>query len=498
MKQNTNLYAWPLSKRLRYVVRRGASLAGFLARFALASRGEERQQTFDKLCDFMVAAGGVYTKFLQGVLLGVPEVQDWVKRRQVDFFENVPPENLDVDKVVNRELGEGASRLKIEPDILASGTFSQVYSGVLDFYIPVVIKIQRQTIRPSLKADVWLLKRFARYGRPFLTTLDADTRTMSRDFARITIAEMDYKREARLGETLRERVSSSSSHSNLVVPQTFTDVSTDHVLIQERLSGISVAEIMRRGAPSAEYRQMLRDMIVTVLLLPFTTGLVHADPHPGNVRLMEDGRIALLDFGAIDDKPVDLKVYRRLLIATVKAMEGTMTAAEALDAYFAAYAPRLYKAMEITSQALGLPPVLPMLASASMGKDLAEEPQAGFKGSLLALADINKKVNPGNRFMLRSSIQNISYARAVHTVMQTMQVMGLKDDIIIALRYIYMRMLEDDEPVWASGEANDNLSIVEAKEIVYSWLERVLQKNPLMINELSGVFEKVKQSLSER
>jgi tRNA A-37 threonylcarbamoyl transferase component Bud32 len=307
---------------------------------------------------------------------------------------------------------------------------------------------------------------------------------------------MDYEREVRLGETLRERV--IDAHANLVVPRSFADMSTEHILVQERIGGTSVAEIMRNPEPpTPAQRQTLQETVTAVLLLPFSTGLVHADPHPGNIRLLDDGRIALLDFGAIDDKLVDLEVYRRLLTATVKAMDGTMTAAEALEAYFAAYAPKLYRAMEVTSQALGLPPVLPLLAKASMGKDTANTPQSSFKGSLLALADINKLVNPNNRFRLRGSLQNVSYARAIHTVTQTLQIMGLQDEIAAALYYIHDRLQNNQAPAW-EAQRNNGLSTTEAKEIVYGWLEEVLEHNPLMIGELANIFETLRGSITEQ
>jgi len=71
--------------------------------------------------------------------------------------------------------------------------------------------------------------------------------------------------------------------------------------------------------------------------------------------------LLLVDFGAIDDSQVDIDVYRKLLKAVVRAMDGKMTPVEALDVYFSTYAPRLYKALEITRQALDLPPIFHFL-----------------------------------------------------------------------------------------------------------------------------------------
>jgi hypothetical protein len=490
MSNKTN-YRWRWTKRTSYVSKRSGALVRFSGSLALTSRGSEaRQATFDKLCEFMLQAGGVYTKFLQSVLLGVPEVQNWAQRRQVDFFEHVPPEPLPVGEIMQRELGNHVSRLRLWPDVLASGTFAQVYAGILDADQQIIVKVQRQSINLSLKHDIWVLKKFVRYGRPFLTSMDADLGAISRDFARITLAEVDYIREARLGEQLR--LAAVGPHPNLCLPQTYRDLSTAHVLIQERMGGVSLAELIQHATPlSKEQRYSLQQMMESILLLPFTTGLVYADPHPGNMRLLEDGRVALLDFGAIDERPVSRAVYEALLTAIIRATDGTLTASEALDAYFAAYAPKLHRALGVTSRALGLPPVLELFAKVTMGSQ-SEAPQSAFKGSILALANINKMVNPNNRFALRSSLQNVSYARSVHTMMQTMQLLGLQDEIVVTLRNIEGR-LQDLSP-FGNNVTPETMSVFEAKEIVYHWLERVIERNPLMAGDLRRIFDTLRNN----
>jgi tRNA A-37 threonylcarbamoyl transferase component Bud32 len=485
MDTNSN-YRWSRKKRSRYVARRSTSLGHLLASLAVSKRSRaSRQATFDKLCNFMLSSGGVYTKFLQGVLLGVPEVQAWVKDQSIDFFENVPTEPLDASRILQQELGSQITRLQLRPEVIASGTFAQVYSGLLDHDQSVVIKIQRPTIRPSLRSDVWMLKKFARYGKPFLTTLDVD---ISKDFARLTLAEMDYKREAALGESLRERM--LETHPKAIIPKTYKELSSSHVLVQERLGGVSLSELIRSGAAlNAQQRQTLQEMATTVIMLPFTTGFVHADPHPGNLRLIGD-RFGLLDFGAVDDKYVDLNLYRTLLESIVKAMDGTITAAEALNAYFAAYAPRLHRALDITSHALSLPSVVDLFASYSLGLK-ASTPLSGFKGNVQALADINKLVNPGNRFVIKSTPQNVSYTRAVHTLMHTMQLLGLKQEVAASMHMTLERLASlspEEQP------ARDVLSVAEAKEIVYSWLEKVVERNPFMAGELRQAFNALKHN----
>lgn|GEM_PF-2734042 len=489
-----NSYKWTRRKKAVYVVKRAGSLSSLLIILSLTSHTQKRQKTYDKLCSFMLKAGGVYTKFLQGVLLAVPEVQDWVERNGVDFFENVPTEQLDAEKIVSEELGNKAERININLRVIASGTFAQVYYGVLDSFQPVIIKIQRQTILTSIKTDIWLLKFFARFAQPLITNIDVDISTISQDFSRITLAEVDYKREARMAELMRERL--SLHHGEVIIPKTYVEISTAKIIVQDRLGGVSLAELLYRKTPLIKSEtEILHHVMRLILSLPFTVGLVYADPHPGNIRIIGASHIALVDFGAIDDSQVDIDVYRKLLKAVVRAMDGKMTPVEALDVYFSTYAPRLYKALEITRQALDLPPIIPLFAQLSLGKEQSIEPQANISNNVFALSNINRLVNPNNRFALRSSLQNLSYARAIHTIIQTMLLFKLDSEMLSALRLSSDWM--DQKSISEPPKSTITLTTTEAKEIVFDWLEKVLMRNPFMVSDLKQIYITLRKTSSE-
>jgi hypothetical protein len=442
----------------------------------------------------MFNAGGVYTKFLQGVLLAVPEVQSWVERSHVDFFENVPTETLDAERIVAEELGGNSERITINSTVIASGTFAQVYYGVLDSFQPIIVKVQRQSILTSIQTDMWLLKFFARLAQPLITNIDVDISTISSDFSRITLAEVDYIREARMAELMRQRI--SKHHNNVIIPKTYVDLSTSKIIVQDRLGGISLAELLYRKTPlnRAETRT-LHNVMRLILSLPFTVGLVYADPHPGNIRIIGSTNIALVDFGAIDEAKVDIEIYRKLLRAVVRAMDGQMTPVEALDVYFATYAPRLYSALEITRQALGLPPIIPLFAELSLGVKASTEPQPNLSNNVFALSNINRLVNPNNRFALKSSLQNQSYARAIHTIIQTMLLFKLDSEMLEALRSISKWM--DQQSYLATAKTKNTLSTTEAKEIVIEWLEKVLMRNPFMASDLRQIYITLRRTTPE-
>jgi len=285
-------------------------------------------------------------------------------------------------------------------------------------------------------------------------------------------------------------------HSDVIIPKTYVEISTTKIIVQDRLGGISLAELLYRKTPLLKSEtEILHHVMRLILSLPFTVGLVYADPHPGNIRIISASHIALVDFGAIDDSQVDIDVYRKLLKAVVRAMDGEMTPVEALDVYFSTYAPRLYKALEITRQALDLPPIIPLFAQLSLGKEQSNKPQANISNNVFALSNINRLVNPNNRFALRSSLQNLSYARAIHTIIQTMLLFKLDSEMLSALRLSSDWM--DQKSISEQPKSTINLTTTEAKEIVFDWLEKVLMRNPFMVSDLKQIYVTLRKTSSE-
>jgi ubiquinone biosynthesis protein len=256
--------------------------------------------TPEQLVDDLEAMGPTYVKLGQ-VLSGRPDLlPEPYLNALARLQDKVKPFSYaEVEEIVMTELGARISKAfsRFDPKPIAAASLGQVHSAALRDGRPVVVKVQRPHIRKQIADDFEVLEQIARFldehtplGRRyrFLNILE--------EF-RITIQqELNYEREAQnlisLGENLKE-------FELIEVPQPVRDYSTRCVLTMDYVQGrkiTSLSPLTRlevKGAPLAE--ELFRAYLKQVLM----DGLFHADPHPGNVFLTEDGHIALLDLGMV-------------------------------------------------------------------------------------------------------------------------------------------------------------------------------------------------------
>jgi predicted unusual protein kinase regulating ubiquinone biosynthesis (AarF/ABC1/UbiB family) len=256
--------------------------------------------TPDQLADDLEAMGPTYVKLGQ-VLSGRPDLlpEPYLKAL-ARLQDKVKPFSFaEVEQIVASELGVRISKAfsRFDPVPLAAASLGQVHSAALRDGRLVVVKIQRPNIRQQITEDFEVLAQIAEF-------LDAHTELGRRhrflkilEEFRITIQqELNYEREAQnliaLGANLKE-------FELIQVPQPIPDYSTRCVLTMDYVQGRKItalgplARLEMKGAPLAEelFRAYLKQVLVD--------GLFHADPHPGNVFLTDDGHIALLDLGMV-------------------------------------------------------------------------------------------------------------------------------------------------------------------------------------------------------
>ena len=205
----------------------------------------------------------------------------------------------DVEAIVAAELGVRVSKLfrEIEREPLAAASLGQVHRAWLRDGRPVAVKVQRPGIQERIQADLEAIEDIAaavdkrtELGRryQFVGMLD--------EFRKSLIRELDYRQEARNLTLLRANL---AEFDRIVVPAAIDDYTTSRVLTTEYVRGqkiTSINPVVRTeldGAVLAE--QLFRAYLKQILI----DGLVHADPHPGNVFLTDDDRIALLDLGMV-------------------------------------------------------------------------------------------------------------------------------------------------------------------------------------------------------
>ena len=220
-----------------------------------------------------------------------------------------------VREVVETELDGQLRHLfaDFEEKPLAAASLGQVHRATLPSGRAVVVKVQRPNAREIAREDMETLTRLA-------GLVDRHTETGRRygfeqllaQFRRSLAGELDYRREARNLEKFAEL---TEPYDLLVVPLPVADHSTSRVLTMDRVEGRKVTDVGQLGLLDVDARPIVEQLFRCYLTLMLDHGVLHADPHPGNLMLTDDGRLALLDLGMVSSVSPRLqdKVVKLLL-----------------------------------------------------------------------------------------------------------------------------------------------------------------------------------------
>jgi ubiquinone biosynthesis protein len=293
--------------------------------------GDEREDAALDLAADLESLGPTFIKLGQLLstradLLPQPHVE--ALARLQDDVGAVPFD--EIREVVEADLGARLSNVfaSFDEAPIASASLGQVHHAVLRDGREVAVKVQRPGIREVVARDLEVLHGVAAF-------LDDHTDAGERyrfdevvdEFERSLTRELDYRREAvSLGE-LRDNL---SSFDRLTVPEHVPDLSTARVLTMEHVEGTKVTDLSGLARLDLDGDALVDELFNAYLKQMLSDGFVHADPHPGNVLLTPDHRLALIDVGMVVRlEPATRERMLRLLLAVADG-EGDAAADVAL------------------------------------------------------------------------------------------------------------------------------------------------------------------------
>lgn len=254
----------------------------------------------EKLADDLEAMGPTYVKLGQ-VLASRPDLlpEAYLKAlaRLQDRVKPFPYE--EVEQIVMKEMGvrisKAFSRFDVTP--IAAASLGQVHFAELRDGRAVVVKVQRPNIRKQIAEDFEVLAEISAFLDEH-TTMGKRYRFASvlEEFRQTIQQELNYQREAQnlvtVGENLKD-------FTLITVPQPVVDYSSASVLTMDYVRGMKVTKLSPLARLDLNAAPLIEELFKAYLKQVLVDGLFHADPHPGNVFITDDGRIALLDLGMV-------------------------------------------------------------------------------------------------------------------------------------------------------------------------------------------------------
>ena len=200
-----------------------------------------------------------------------------------------------IEKELGKKISEVYKEFDIEP--VAAASLGQVYRAKLFTGEEVAVKVQRPNLAGIIKGDIEILRKVAKFAERFPSLNEnADWAGMLREFDETIHEEMDYSSEGKNAERFSE---SFKDWTNIHVPKIYWHATSSKVMTMEFIHGTKVTSLEELKSRGVSPEKVNRLLIKTYLKQLLEDGFFHADPHPGNLLVMPDGRLAFFDFGMV-------------------------------------------------------------------------------------------------------------------------------------------------------------------------------------------------------
>jgi len=251
-----------------------------------------------KVLDTFISLGPVYIKLGQWLssradILPQPYLEELAKLQ-----DSVPAAPFDqVKPIIEKDFGPIDEKFdKIDPNPIAGASLGQVYLGSISGQ-QVAIKVKRPGIEKVVAKDIKVLKRILPLGLRFVDpNLRYSAKAMLSQFIESIHEEMNYTIES---ENLKKIKKDMQTSNKVIIPSVFDDFSSKNVLTMEYLPGIKVTNVQALDEKGIDREQLVIDVHKVFFTMLLKHSIFHADPHPGNISVTDDGKLILYDYGMV-------------------------------------------------------------------------------------------------------------------------------------------------------------------------------------------------------
>ena len=201
---------------------------------------------------------------------------------------------------IAEDLGAPVDELygSLEPEPISAASLGQVYRGTLKDGRTVAVKVQRPGLREQITLDLYIVRNIAAWLKANIRLIRSDLVALIDELGRRVFEEMDYFNEASNAERFAEL---HRHNPRIAVPEIHRELTSRRVLTMEWIEGVKLTRLDAVKAMGIDPDELVDVGVNCSLQQLLEHGFFHADPHPGNLLALADGRLAYLDFGMMSE-----------------------------------------------------------------------------------------------------------------------------------------------------------------------------------------------------
>ena len=201
---------------------------------------------------------------------------------------------------IEEDLGAPVEEIyaSLDRDPISAASLGQVHRGVLKDGQAVAVKVQRPGLREQITLDLYIVRNIAAWLNSNIGLIRSDLVALIDELGKRVFEEMDYLNEAANAEKFRDL---HSHNPRIAVPAIYREATSRRVLTMEWINGVKLTNLEAVRALGIDPDDMVEVGVSCSLQQLLEHGFFHADPHPGNLLALEDGRLCYLDFGMMSE-----------------------------------------------------------------------------------------------------------------------------------------------------------------------------------------------------